>query len=121
MTGNYTDRLVAGAVTYGSDNEKIGTVADVGQNYFLVQKGWLFIKDLYLPTSTIARAEGDNVFLSLTDSSREAEQMGRDYLPNRRRLLGMARSAPGTPIPIRQRPVAPPPIEPPPVTEPTAR
>ena len=76
---DYTDRLVAGADVYGSDNEKIGSVADVGQNYFLVQKGWLFIKDLYLPTSTIMRADGNNVYLSLT--KHEAEQMGRDELP----------------------------------------
>jgi len=76
---DYTDRLVAGADVYGSDNEKIGTIADVGQQYFLVQKGWLFIKDLYLPTSTIARTDGDNVYLSLT--KHEAEQMGRDELP----------------------------------------
>lgn len=75
----YTDRLVAGANVYGSDNEKIGSVADVGQSYFLVQKGWLFIKDLYLPTSAITRAEGDNIFLSLT--KHEAEQMGRADLP----------------------------------------
>jgi len=79
-TGGYADRLVAGADVYGSDNEKIGTVADVGQNYFLVQKGWLFIKDLYLPTSAISRTDGQNVFLSLT--KHEAEQMGRDELPN---------------------------------------
>ncbi|MGI8690921.1 MAG: DUF2382 domain-containing protein [Thermomicrobiales bacterium] len=76
---DYTDRLVAGADVYGSDNEKIGTIADVGQNYFLVQKGWLFIKDLYLPTSAIARADGNTVYLSLT--KHEAEQMGRDDLP----------------------------------------
>jgi uncharacterized protein (TIGR02271 family) len=76
---DYTDRLVAGADVYGSDNEKIGTVADVGQNYFLVQKGWLFIKDLYLPTSTITQADGNNIYLSLT--KQEAEQMGRDDLP----------------------------------------
>ena len=77
---DYTDRLVAGAEVYGSDNEKIGTVADVGQNYFLVQKGWLFIKDLYLPTSTIMQADGNNVYLSIT--KHEAEQMGRDTLPS---------------------------------------
>src|SRR3954451_14249885 len=76
---NYADRLAAGADVYGADDEKIGTVADVGQNYFLVQKGWLFIKDLYLPTSTIARADGDTVYLSLT--KQQAEQMGRDDLP----------------------------------------
>ncbi len=78
-THDYTDGLVAGADVYGSDNEKIGTIADVGQNYFLVQKGWLFIKDLYLPTSAITRADGNNVYLNLT--KHDAEQMGRDDLP----------------------------------------
>ncbi len=77
---NYTENLVAGADVYGSDNEKIGTVADIGQNYFLVQKGWLFIKDLYLPTSAIAQADGNNVYLNLT--KQQAEQMGRDELPS---------------------------------------
>ncbi|MCA1668854.1 MAG: DUF2382 domain-containing protein [Thermomicrobia bacterium] len=76
---NYADRLTAGADVYGADNEKIGTVADVGQNYFLVQKGWLFIKDLYLPTSTITQADGNNVYLSLT--KQQAEERGRDMLP----------------------------------------
>jgi uncharacterized protein (TIGR02271 family) len=76
---SYADRLIAGADVYGSDNEKVGTVADVGQNYFLVQKGWLFIKDLYLPMSSIMRADGNNIFLNLT--KHEAEQMGRDELP----------------------------------------
>ncbi|MDQ6834322.1 MAG: DUF2382 domain-containing protein [Chloroflexota bacterium] len=77
---DYTASLVAGADVYGSDNEKIGTIADVGQNYFLVQKGWLFIKDLYLPTSAIMQADGNNVYLSIT--KHEAEQIGRDDLPN---------------------------------------
>jgi uncharacterized protein (TIGR02271 family) len=77
--GNYADRLVVGADVYGADDEKIGTIADIGQNYFLVQKGWLFIKDLYLPTSAIARMDTDRVYLSVT--KQEAETMGRDELP----------------------------------------
>ena len=60
-TYDYTSSLAAGAEVYGADNEKIGHVADVGQNYFLVQKGWLFIRDLYLPTSLITRADADRV------------------------------------------------------------
>ncbi len=78
-THNYVDRLVAGAEVFGADDEKIGTVADVGQNYFLVQKGWLFIKDVYLPTSVITQADANTVYVSLT--KQEAEQMGRDVLP----------------------------------------
>lgn len=71
--------LAVGAEVYGMDNEKIGNVADVGQNYFLVQKGWLFIKDLYLPTSVIARADADRVYLNVTKA--QAEEMARDELP----------------------------------------
>lgn len=71
--------LVAGAEVYGTDNEKIGNIADVGQNYFLVQKGWLFIKDLYLPTNLISRADAERVYLSVTKA--QAEEMARDELP----------------------------------------
>jgi uncharacterized protein (TIGR02271 family) len=78
-TYDYATRLVAGAEVFGADNEKIGHVADVGQNYFLVQKGWLFIRDLYLPTRLIAQADADHVYLSVT--KQQAEDMARDELP----------------------------------------
>jgi len=73
------DQIVSGSDVYGSDNEKIGTVADVGQNYFLVQKGFLFIKDLYLPTRTIARVDGERVYLNVP--KHEAEHMAAEQLP----------------------------------------
>src|SRR5437588_454955 len=76
---DYTTSLASGAEVYGVDSEKIGHVADVGQNYFLVQKGWLFIRDLYLPTNVIQRADADRVYLSVT--KQEAEDMARDELP----------------------------------------
>jgi len=78
-TDDYTSSLAAGAEVFGADNEKIGHIADVGQNYFLVQKGWLFIRDLYLPTSVIARADADRVYLKV--SKQQAEDMARDELP----------------------------------------
>jgi len=74
------DQIVSGSDVYGSDNEKIGTVADVGQNYFLVQKGFLFIKDLYLPTRTIARVDGERVYLNVP--KHEAEHMAAEQLPS---------------------------------------
>ncbi len=73
------NQIMAGTEVYGSDNEKIGTVADVGQNYFLVQKGFLFIKDLYLPTRTIARVDGERVYLNVP--KHEAEHMAAEQLP----------------------------------------
>jgi len=74
------NQIMAGTEVYGSDNEKIGTVADVGQNYFLVQKGFLFIKDLYLPTRTIARVDGERVYLNVP--KHEAEHMAAEQLPS---------------------------------------
>ncbi len=79
--GNYQwrDQLVENAEVYGADGEKIGHLAAADANYIMVQKGWLFIKDLYLPTSSIARVEADRVYLTYTKA--EAEQMGREQLP----------------------------------------
>ncbi len=75
----YSGRIADGAEVYGSDGEKIGHVAEVGASYLLVQKGWLFIKDLYLPTSAIARVHEGHVHLGIT--KQRAETMGREELP----------------------------------------
>jgi len=53
---------------YGSDGEKVGDVAEVGSNYLLVQKGWFFTKDYYIPTSAITSVEQNEVRLSLASS-----------------------------------------------------
>ena len=76
---DYSGQVSPGAAVYGSDNEKIGEVAEMGSNYFLVQKGLIFIKDLYLPTSAIARVHEGHLHLNLT--KHEAETMGREELP----------------------------------------
>jgi len=78
-TENYSGQIAPGAEVYGSDGEKIGHVAEVSAHSFMVQKGWLFIKDLYLPTSAIARMHDNHVHLSLT--KQQAETMGREELP----------------------------------------
>ena len=88
MMNRSMDQIIAGSEVYGSDNEKIGKVQDVGQNYFLVQKGFLFVKDLYLPTRTIARVDGERVYLNVP--KHEAEQWGRRSF-QRRAMPGMAR------------------------------
>jgi uncharacterized protein (TIGR02271 family) len=79
--GDYAwrDQLVANAEVFGADGEKIGHLAAADANVIQVQKGWLFIKDIYLPTSSIARVEADRVYLTYTKA--EAEQMGREDLP----------------------------------------
>ena len=51
---------------YGADGEKIGTVADASNNYFVIEKGYLFTTDLFVPTSAVAAVLDDRVELNLT-------------------------------------------------------
>jgi len=61
------DEIPSGATVYDSAGDKVGTVAgyDSVSGYFLVEKGWLFVKDIYIPISAIARADEGAVYLSL--------------------------------------------------------
>ncbi|HZG66885.1 MAG TPA: DUF2382 domain-containing protein [Herpetosiphonaceae bacterium] len=58
-------RIQQGRNVYGSDGDKVGDVAEVGTNYVLVQKGWLFTKDIYIPVSAISSADEDGVYLNI--------------------------------------------------------
>ena len=78
MVGN-TQRIENGWNVYGSDGEKVGNVGEVGSNYLLVQKGLLFTRDFYIPTSAVASVGQDEVRLSL--ASGEIEHQGWDSPP----------------------------------------
>ena len=58
-------RIQQGTNVYGSDGDKVGDVAEVGSNYVLVQKGWLFTRDIYIPTSAISSVDEDGVYLNI--------------------------------------------------------
>ena len=58
-------RIRQGTNVYGSDGDKVGDVAEVGTNYVLVQKGWLFTRDIYIPTSAISSVDEDGVYLNI--------------------------------------------------------
>ena len=73
------ERLVAGADVFGRDGERVGTVADIGRGYFLVQDGLFAIRSMYLPRSIVARVDEYGVHLALTKG--EAESMARRDLP----------------------------------------
>jgi len=72
-------RIQQGWNVYGSDGDKVGDVAEVGSNYVLVQKGWLFTRDIYIPLSAIAAVEVDRVYLSM--SKDQIEAMDWDTVP----------------------------------------
>ena len=69
----------AGWDVYGSDGEKIGDVGDVGSNHLMVTKGFLFTKDLYIPTSAITSIDQDRVYINVAKG--QIDGMGWDQAP----------------------------------------
>ena len=55
-----------GTDVYGSDGEKVGSVVAVQPNYVVVEKGFFFPTDYYIPTSAVASAEEGRVYLNVT-------------------------------------------------------
>src|SRR5215211_1459127 len=67
---------------YGSDGERIGSVAEVGSNYLLVQKGLLFIKDVYVPVNAVDEVDDANQSVWLNTPKDGIESMGWDSAPS---------------------------------------
>ena len=72
------EHLQHGWAVMGNDGRRLGTIAEVGQNYVLVSRG-AFARDLYVPASAIANVENETVYLNL--ARREAEGMGWEQAP----------------------------------------
>ncbi len=70
MTGHSVSaspqRLAIGADVYSADEIKLGTVAHIQRDTFLVQKGFCFLTDCSLPTAAIERLEGNRAVLAVT-------------------------------------------------------
>jgi uncharacterized protein (TIGR02271 family) len=75
------DNIERGWAVYDSNSEKIGDIAEIGANYLLVQKGLIFIKDVYVPMSSISSTDAstNSVYLNATKSA--VETMGWDTPP----------------------------------------
>jgi uncharacterized protein (TIGR02271 family) len=63
---SYATQINVGDEVYGSDGDKVGTVAEVQAGYIVVEKGFFFPTDYYIPLSAIASASGGQVYLSTT-------------------------------------------------------
>jgi uncharacterized protein (TIGR02271 family) len=63
----------------GSDGDKVGKIVEVSSNYVVVEKGFFFPSDHYIPTSAISSVGDDEVFLSVTKD--EALSQGWDQQP----------------------------------------
>jgi hypothetical protein len=79
MNSSYASQVNIGTDVYGSDDDKIGSVADIGPNYFIVEKGFLFTTDIYVPMTAIASATEDRIYLNVAKD--QVDQQGWDEPP----------------------------------------
>ena len=79
MTQADIGQIQEGWDVYGSDGQEIGDVNEIGPNYFVVQKGWLFTKDVYVPHSAVRRIGNERIELNITKD--EVTQAGWDQPP----------------------------------------
>jgi uncharacterized protein (TIGR02271 family) len=79
-SSSYANQITVGDEVYGSDGDKVGTVAEVQTGYIVVEKGFFFPTDYYIPTSAIASASSGQVYLSTTKDA--ALNSGWDTVPD---------------------------------------
>jgi uncharacterized protein (TIGR02271 family) len=65
-TGYTSTDITTGADVFGADGEKVGTVAAVYPGYIVVEKGFFFPTDYYIPMSAVASYDTDKVYLSVS-------------------------------------------------------
>jgi hypothetical protein len=68
-----------GTEVYGSDGEKVGRVFSVYPNYIVIEKGFFFPSDYFVPVGAIASYDGDKAYLNVTKD--EALNRGWDIEP----------------------------------------
>ena len=61
-----TGQDLTGAEVYGADGDKVGTVSAVYPGYVIVEKGFFFPTDYYIPMSAVASYDTDRVYLSVS-------------------------------------------------------
>ena len=72
--------LTQGMDVFGADGGKVGSIQDVQDDYILVEKGFFFPKDYYIPWSAIQGVTEDNdVYLTITKE--DALERQWDTLP----------------------------------------
>ena len=78
MNDTYATRVQTGTDVYGSDGEKIGDVAGIADKYFVIEKGFLFTTDIYVPMSAITSVDDDRVTLAMTKDQVENEDWSHE-------------------------------------------
>jgi uncharacterized protein (TIGR02271 family) len=71
--------ITDGMSVFGSDGDKVGTIVSVGPSYVVVEKGFFFPTDYYIPFSAIASQTENGVYLNVTKDA--ALNQGWDVAP----------------------------------------
>ncbi len=77
---NTSTSIQIGDDVYGSDGEKVGTVAEVQPTYLVVEKGFFFPTDYYIPLSAITQVTDGQVWLTVSKES--ALHSGWETIPD---------------------------------------
>lgn len=80
--------IPVGSVVFGADGDKVGTVAEVYPAYITVEKGFFLPTDYFIPVDAIQRAQGDNVYLTVTKDM--ALHSGWERVPTTQELTGVS-------------------------------
>ena len=75
-TGTYAYSIVEGTTVYDSQGEKVGAVSlpTMQGNYLVVEKGWLFTHELYIPLTSIRTQDANGIYLTLTKEELKHDQ-----------------------------------------------
>jgi len=76
MTDAYTDQveLHPGMTVRSHDDEKLGKIVRLQDNQLLVEKGFFFPQDYWVPVSAVENADDDNVYLNVNKDQVLAER-----------------------------------------------
>src|ERR671912_2717632 len=75
-----SSQINIGDDVYGSDGDKVGTVAEVQSSYIVVEKGFFFPTDYYIPMSAVSSASGGQISLNVSKDA--ALNSGWDTVPD---------------------------------------
>ena len=87
-----------GWTVYGRDGKKVGEVDEVTPTYLKLRKGFIFKKDIYVPTAAVGQLRGNEIHLTVPQN--EIEALGWETAP-----FATAGLAPGAWATIRRIPV----------------
>jgi uncharacterized protein (TIGR02271 family) len=80
-----SNQISVGDEVYGSDGDKVGTVAEVQASYIVVEKGFFFPTDYYIPLSAVSSASAGQVSLNVAKDA--ALNSGWDTVPDTDTIL----------------------------------